>query len=225
MELSTRNAQDQLILTTGFSVDPADVGGTQIQYTFTTMPGNLPSTNSNTVFIWQTSSQQIPSSKPLKSSAVQVDTPDGSDVFQGLDVTNLSYLLAYAVGPDVKNSVALVFVPSLNSKGSIVVFQPSISVRPETNSVTFQYAMPGGTQPKSDGDWAGLWEGQPESALYATKPTWFVPIDDDAPVSAGAFRDVAILRGYQYTVGYFKGGYDKATPKQTTLACSDTFQN
>ena len=213
------------MLTTGFSVDPADVGGTQIGYTFNTMPGNQPSTNSNTVFIWQTSSQQIPSSDPLHKSAVQVDTPDGSDVFTGLDVTNLSYLLAYAVGPDRTNAVALVFVPSLNSKDQITIFQPSLSVRPGTTSVTFQYAMPGGTHPKADGDWAGLWEGQPESALYGTKPTWFVPIGDDAPVSAGAFRNVAIRRGYQYTVGYFKGGYDKTSPKQTTLACSDTFQN
>jgi hypothetical protein len=225
MELATRRAQDQLILTTGFSVDQADVSGNQIGYMYNTMPGNQPSTYGNTVFIWQTPSEQIPPSKPLKKSAVAGDTPDGSDVFEGLEVTNNSYLLAYATGPELKNAVALVFVPSIESKGPITEFQPSLSVRPGTTSVTFQYAMPGGTRPKTDGDWAGLWEGQPESALYGTKPTWFVPITEDAPVSGGAFRGVSLRRGYQYTVGYFKGGYDATNPKQTTLACSDTFQN
>jgi hypothetical protein len=227
MELSqlvARDAQDQLMLTTGFSVKPDDIGATQIQYHFDTMPGNAPSSNSNTVFIWQTSQSYIPSTAPLNKNGVGVNQPDGSDVFTGLSVTSESYLLGYAVGPDIKNLCALVFVPSQSSGKDPLPFQPTISAQQSSTSVTFNYTLPEGTQPQSDGDWAGLWQGQTEAVLYNMPPTWFVPIGQNAPQGSGAFRNVTILRGTQYTIGYFKGGYANQNPKQTTLACSVTFR-
>lgn len=225
MEVSTRNAQDQLMLTTGFSVPPAGVGGTQIQYEFDTMPGNQPSTNNNTVFIWQTSDpDDIPPDSPLNKNGVAVDQPNGTDVFDHLTVTSEAYLLGYAVGPDVKNVVALAFVPAENSHAQPSSLQPTISALPGSTSVSFNYAMPGGTAPQTDGDWAGLWQGESEAVLYDKAPTWFVPIGQDDPQGSGAFEDVTIRRGSQYTIGYFKGGYDKTSPKQSTLACSVTFR-
>jgi hypothetical protein len=224
-EVSSRNAQDQLMLTTGFSVQPAGVEGTQIQYEFDTMPGNQPSSNSNTVFIWQTSDpENIPSSSPQNSKGVAVDQPNGSDVFTGLTVTSEAYLLGYAVGPDVKNVCALVFVPAESAGKDPMPLQPTISALPGSTSVAFDYRMPGGTAPQTDGDWAGLWQGETEAVLYDMPPTWFVPIPQDDPQGAGAFENVTIRRGSQYTIGYFKGGYDSKTPKQTTLACSVTFR-
>jgi hypothetical protein len=138
--------------------------------------------------------------------AVKGESSDGTGLFTGL------WWAAYS-------NPATARMPAPRS------WQPTITAQPGTDSVLFTYAMPNGTTPNSDGDWAGLWKGQPESQLYKTKPTWFIPISSDDPQSSDGFENVTIVRQTEYTIGYFKGGYDKTSPKQTTLACSVTFRS
>ncbi len=217
-------ALDQSLVTTGFKV--VTVGGTQIDYAFNTMPGNQPKNYGDAVFIWQTPSHDIPRGPaPMNTDKPQVDTPDGTGVFGGLTVTSESYLLAYAVGPDVKNACATVFVPKLG-QGDPETWQPSVTLTVVgSTSVSFQYSMPGGSLPQSDGDWAGLWQGQPPASLYTVPPKWFTAIGQDASSGSYFINNVSILRGMSYTLGYFKGGYAQQNPKQTTLACAVTFGN
>lgn len=221
MDLQVRNAQDNLMLTTGLYV--TNVTGDSIDFGFDSMPGNQPGDNANTVFLWQTSSHQIPTpTKPKFSQKVTVSQPNGTGTFDGLTVTTESYLLGYAVGSDVKNVCATVFIPAQGG-GPTVPFQPKLSASAGSTSVRFEFTLPGGTYPTTDGDWAGLWIGQGESALYSLPPDHFVQITENTSSGGGSFNDVPLRRGSQFTIGYFKGGYQQDAPKQSTLACSVTF--
>jgi hypothetical protein len=217
-------ATHKMNATTGLTtkVSVLAIAGNALPYEFHTMPGNQPNKNGNTVFLWQTSTNAIPSNPPQNSAAVPENRPDGSDSIK-VQVTTDAYLLGYATGGDIKNCCATAFLPA-SGGGDPVSTTPSVTTWViGSSSVSFNYALPGGTRPQSDGDWAGLWQGQGESGLYTVPPTWFVPIGQNDPVSNGAFTNVSVLRGTQYTIGYFKGGYDKTQPKQSTLACSVTF--
>jgi hypothetical protein len=221
MPVTTLIAQTQYA--TGFTVPDGGVQGNSIQYDWSTMPGNQPQTNANAVFLWQTRAQMIPSTAPQSTQPVGSNAEDGSDSFSGLTVTTESYLIGYGVGADVANICATVFIPTLGG-GDPVPQEPSVSLGVMgPTSLSFLYALPQGTNPAANGDWAGLWEGQGESALYSLPPTWSVPINSAQPSDNGAFTNIALKRNTVYTVGYFKGGYSKTKPKQTTLACSTTF--
>jgi hypothetical protein len=219
-----RGALDQQLLTTGFSIPPGGVTGTQITFDYDSMPANQPSTYANTVFIWQTASQSIPiNTQPKASWSVPTNQPNGSNVFTGLAVTSESYLLGYAVGPKVANICATVFVPVLGQGNPISQSPNATVINVGPTSLSFSYTMPQGSQPLGDGDWAGLWEGQGESVLYSVPPKWFTQIGLSSYTGNWAFNNVTILRSTPYTLGYFKGGWDAKAPKQTTLACSSTF--
>lgn len=222
MALPTLIAQTQWA--TGFTVRPDEIQGNSIGYEWATMPGNKPQTNANTAFIWQTRQQAIPLGvDPEKHQPVGSNAEEGSDTFSGLTVTSESYLLAYAVGSAVASICATVFVPEIGG-GDPLPAGPSVSVgTPGSTSLSFLYTMPDGTRPQTDGDWAGLWEGQSEAALYLMAPTWKIQIKSDQPSNNASFTGIAIKRNTVYTVGYFKGGWDPAKPKQSTLACSTTF--
>ncbi|MEW2354558.1 hypothetical protein [Spirillospora sp. NPDC029432] len=219
-----RAALDQQLLTTGFEIPPDGVNPTRIDYIYDTMPGNRPSAYGNKIYIWETSGHDVPRNQPYKNeNNVTSDRPDGDGTFPE-DVTNLSYLLGYATGPAVENVCATVFVPALGA-GDPVIYPPSITLeRIGTNVVTFSYSMPGGSQPMADNDWVGLWEKQSSSALYSLPPKWFAQIPENSAKGAGALQNVRLLRATSYILGYFKGGYSTSKPKQSTLACSLTFQ-
>jgi len=197
-----------------------NVTGTTIDYAWETMPGNLPETYGNTVFLWQTAAQQVPSTAPAKSQAVGSDDEDGSDQFGELQLTEESYLVAYAVGGKVANIVMLAMVPAAGETASQIVVPDVMITFVGSTSISFSYEMPPGTQPGVDGDWVGIWEGVGESALYASPPMGIQAIDEGSPSGEGAFRGIEVLRDTKYTIGYFKGGWDPKKPTQTTLACS-----
>jgi hypothetical protein len=207
-------------------VQITSVEGDVLSYTWDTMPGNLPQSNQNKVFLWQTDVQAVPTgTTPKDSHTPGTDQEDGSDNFTDVTITNDAYLLAYAVGPDVKNICATVLVPSIASGGQPNYEGPSISIiNVGTTSLLLQYVLPEGVVPQADGDWVGIWIGQSEAVLYGVAPAQFVP------VQSGQHKDnvslnIAIERGNEYTIGYFKGGYDATKPVQKALACSTTYNN
>jgi hypothetical protein len=220
-----REAVDQELIATGFSIPLDGIHPTQIQYRYDTMPGNQPSSYADTVFIWQTSQQEIPVGMPwLNKHQIPNNTPNGDDTFDALKVTTESYLLGFGVGPEVRNICATIFVPAEAVGGDPTLWTPAAVVTAKgTNSVTYQFSMPPGSQPQADGDWVGLWEGQPPSALYGVPPNWFAQVPVNSSKGNGSINGVTILRGTQYTLGYFKGGFQTSRPKQTTLACAVRF--
>jgi hypothetical protein len=206
-----------------------NVTGTTVDYAWSAMPGSQPLTGNNTVFIWQTAQQMIPSYPPVQPSrAVSSNNEDGSDQFSGLQITNEAYLIGYGVGPDIANICMLAAIPAgATSSNDAVSVLPDLTVTVVgSTSISYSYTMPDGTRPGSDGDWVGLWKGQSESSLWTTPPTWSRQVTSTEPAGNGSFTNVQVLRGTKYTLGYFKGGWSATTkPKQSTLACSSTIDN
>ncbi|MQY09300.1 hypothetical protein [Actinomadura macrotermitis] len=218
-----RGALDQQLLTTGFEVPPDTVSPKNVGYDFDTMPGNRPKKNGNKVYIWESNSPNIPRTQDPRETPVNIDRPDGDGSFS-VELTTQSYLLGYAVGPDVENVCATVFVPALGD-GDPEIYPPTITLgRIGTNVLTFTYSMPGGSQPLADNDWVGLWENQTSPSLYTLPPKWFDQLPENTARGEGFLRNVRLLRQTPYILGYFKGGYDATRPVQTTLACALTFQ-
>jgi hypothetical protein len=225
------NVPSQNALTTGFTIQPQDVTGTQITFHYDTMPGNQPNSYGDTVFLWQTSQQAIPiNTAPLNSQLISNNQPNGSNVFMNLSVSSESYLVALATGNSVKNIVASVFIQATGGGSATPVAPapaaPQILVTSYgSTSVSFSYVTPIGMTPQSDGDWVGLWQGQGQSVLYSLPPTWFVQLGSNANQGNWGINLSSgnIQRGTIYTLGYFKGGYAQTNPKQTTLAASTTF--
>lgn len=219
-------AQQQL--TTAFTIDPSGVTGTQITATFDTMPGNQPNSNANTLFLWQTSTYAVPTSTtPLNTQPIASNTPNGSYTFTGLSVSTEAYLVGFGVGATPQTIVSLILIPAMGTGPAVPQsLNSSVTVTQITpNSIPFSYVMPSGQQPLANGDWVGLWEGQGETVLYTTAPNWSGPINSNSSSGNSALNLASgvIKRGTQYTLGYFKTGWATTNPKQTTLACSATF--
>ena len=214
------------------------VTANQISLTFDTPNGNQPNDFGNEVWIWQ-SGNQIPWTSAGKSQAIKVNTPSGDVSFTGLDVTTLSYIIGYAVGPKgdktwpYPNVVASVFVPAIGGSPALEadnqqqgdVFSPSIGVQTfGSTSLVMNYKMLGGYNPALSNSYVGVWEG--ENAFYTLAPKWYAPITSQNSSGTISINNIKILRGTSYTMGLFASGYD-ANPsnlKQTALAAVSTFQ-
>jgi hypothetical protein len=205
-----------------------NVTGTDISFAFNGLAGNQPSTYGNTVYLWQTPSNAVPRNTTPQKQTISVNSPTGTGDFGGLTVTDNAYVLGYAVGNGVANVCATWFIPSISSGTPPSIPGTAGGASPPwiafsvlgTTSVSFNYGMPPGMTPQADGDWVGIWAGMDQSSLYGTPPTAFVPVGSNTFGGSGAINNVPIMRGTLYTLGYFKGGYDATTPKQTSLACT-----
>lgn len=207
-------------------------GGT-ISLEFSTPNNNTPATFQNVIYLWQ-SGDQIPwSQKELKSQLITVDTPDGTVIFDGLDLANQSYIVGYAVGPvdplikwsKFSNVVASIFVPAKSPTG---VDPQSASIAPcdiGTTSLLADYSFLDGYDPGSSGAWAGIWEG-PAASRYSP-PKWFSPITGPNNADAVAFNNILLRRGGTYTVASFSNGYSTDASKLNlrAQAAATVFKN
>jgi hypothetical protein len=218
-------------------VNTTSVTATQISLKFDTPNGNQPNDFGNEVWIWQ-SGNQVPWTSEGKAQSVKVNTPSGDLSFTGLNVTTLSYIIGYAVGPKgdkdwpYPNVVASVYVPALGS-GDVAtddatqqgdVFSPSVDkVTFGATSLVVKYDMLSGYNPSKSGAYVGVWEGT--AASYSQKPKWYEPVSSKNSSGTVSFNNIQILRGTSYTMGLFATGYDSdpSKLKQTALAATSTF--
>lgn len=208
-----------LSLTTRVGV--ASVQPTQIVFEYSTLPGNNPNRYGNAVFLWQTSSEVIPGTVPLASVAIAGNQPDGTGAVTGLAIGPQPYLLGYATGPRVQNICATVFIPA---GGGSQAQTPGIDLTGlSPDSIAYAYDLPAGTQPSAQGHWVGLWQGGAGSALYSVQPLAFAPVPLNVSSGRGILQNLRLLRGMQYTLACFAGGYDATRPGQTTPACCTSF--
>lgn len=218
-------------------VNTTDVSAKQISVKFDTPNGNLPNTFGNTLWIWQ-SGNQVPWSSAGKSQAVEVNTPSGDASFTDLDVTILSYLIGYSVGPKgdqnwlYPNVVSTVFIPALGKSASSVdklqqegnVFSPGVNMQTfGATSLVTKFDMLAGFSPELAKSYIGVWEGQTVS--YTQPPKWYQPVTGSNSSGTVSFNNIKILRGTTYAIGLFASGYDlnPSNLKQSALAATNTF--
>ncbi len=221
------------------TINTTDVSANQISLKFDTPNGNQPSSYGNNVYIWQSGNQVPWSSDALNSQAITVNTPNGTVSFNDLNVTTLSYIIGYAVGPidqtswtKYPNVVASVFVPAIGNSAASAdasqngdVFQPSVNVATfGATSLVANISLPPGFNPGASDTYVGIWEG--ETASYNQTPKWWQPATSSNASSTVSFNNIQILRGTTYTLALFATGYsDTASSlKQTAMAATYTFQ-
>lgn len=211
------------------------VSGTQINLSFNTNNANQPNTFGNQVYIWQ-AGNEIPWTSPaLKSQAITVNSPSGDLSFDGLDVTNLSYIVGYAVGPAVTsgglwtqypNVVASAWVPPAGGDSQYQYFTPSIDTHTiGATSLSADFAFLSGFNPQAAGAWAGIWVGT--SPSYYNPPKWVTPISGSNNTGIVSFNNIQIQRGTSYTLGLYPTGFSpqQANLGLSRLAATHTFTN
>lgn len=195
------------------------VTGDLISVGYDTLSGNQPNTYGNMAAIWQNSNQIPWPVEPLNRQNVPTNTPAGDMNFTGLEITKNSYIIGYAVGPDVENIVASAYVPAGSDQAVAANYEyDSVSLSLKfvgATSVAVGYHTLAGYQPASNSNWLGMWESN--SASYTTKPKWTTKPIGDAPNGTASFNNIVIVRGGIYTVAYFLGS------KQTMMAATLTF--
>ncbi|MCY9848967.1 hypothetical protein [Pectobacterium jejuense] len=228
VELGLSATADQNIIVT---TDPSSVTANQISVDYSGPNANQPSTYGNILYIWQ-SGDEIPwSTDAIDSAPVVGNSPSGSQSFDGLDVTTLSYIIGYGVGPlntsgtgsKYSNVVASVLVPS-DSDDDYTVLTSSVDVfKRGSTSLVAQINMLPGFSPADSNTWVGIWEGV--TASYKQKPKWRSPATSSNAKSTVSFNNILLTRGTTYTLGLFSSGYSTqdAQLKQTTLAATHTF--
>jgi hypothetical protein len=200
----------------GTTVNATAISGTQILLSYNTMPGNQPSTYSNTAFIWQ-SGPTIPyNQKPAGSQPVPTNTQSGSMVFKDLQISTKDYIIGYAVGSDPGNICSWVYIPPVGG-GDNQTFQTSVSVPAGgilPDVVLVMYQTPAGNQPQSNSQWVGIWQGS--VASFTVAPLAQIACSTNNAVDQIGLP-VTLLRSTTYTIGFMMG------KKQTTLAAAFTF--
>ncbi|SDF78016.1 hypothetical protein [Chitinophaga filiformis] len=225
----TENAQTTTLTISSVSADEIDVE-------YATMPGNQPNTYGNFLAIWQNPNSVPWNTEPLQPIFyIQTNTPSGSAAFTGLNVNNNDYIIGYSTGPILTaggnvqkygNVCATAYIPKAGEGGQGNIFTPAISgINIGATSVSFQFDLPDGILPLTNGAWAGLWRGANPS-FYTVAPQSFIPISLDYSSGRAAFNNVSIGRGLTYTIGIFMSGYKSGGGStQRTLACSASFTN
>jgi hypothetical protein len=200
----------------GTTVNAPSVSATQILLSYNTMPGNQPSTYSNTAFIGQSGATIPYGTKPLGSQAVPTNTQSGSMVFKDLQVQTKDYIIGYAVGSDPGNVCSWVYIPPVGG-GENQTFQTMLSVPAggiQPDAVLVTYSTPVGNTPQTNSQWIGIWQGS--IASFTAAPLAQIACSTNNSQDQIGLP-VMLLRSTPYTLGFMMG------KKQSTLAAAFTF--
>ncbi|MEA2421548.1 MAG: hypothetical protein QOF55_647 [Thermoleophilaceae bacterium] len=218
---------------THLDIDLPVVTGSEIILHYNTPSGNAPSTMGDAAFLWQTTSETIPQGVKANGTAgPKNDDPDNNVQFPA-NLDSESYLVGYAVGPCSKsgylyeNVGATIQVPQGSDTDPSKVHAPHVTdvdvTYAQDDVIAFKWTVPPGAQPGTDGDWTGVWQTEDSSDLYTQAPVATQQVTENGSSGTLSFGDVQLRRGYAYTVGYFRGGWDAKKPTQTTLAAASAF--
>jgi hypothetical protein len=194
------------------SVRIAAISGDDVILTYSSLPGNDPSSYGNFVAVWEDA--VIPYSKPpLQKISIKSNARRGSLVVGNLIPHTNEYIFGYAVGPEVADVCSYVYIdptePSQQFSASLLI----LVVTPDT--VALRYSFPSDFDPAQNGASVALWRGATGS--YTQPPIAQRAITDHASVGDVVMTDVQILSGATYTAGLL------ASPKPTSLAAWVTF--
>lgn len=221
-------------LTTTLTI--SNVSADEIDVDYSTMPGNQPNTYGNFLAIWQNFNSIPWNTEPSQPIFyIQTNTPSGSAAFTGLNVNNNDYIIGYSTGPVLTaggnvqkygNICATAYIPKATEGGQGTIFTPAISgINVGSTSVSFQFDLPDGILPQTNGAWAAIWRGGNPS-FYSSAPLSSIPLSPDFSSGRAAFNNVSIGRGNTYTIAIFMSGYKSGGGStQRALACSASFTN
>ncbi len=228
MSTETLEKTGTTLLTTKIEITSVTANSLNISYD--TLSGNQPNTFGNQVVLWQNSNEVPFGTPPLQSKVIPSNTQAGSLNFDGLDITNNSYIVGFAVGPKLNtpgqeygNICSTSFIPENGSTVLVENFIASIkNVKPGTTSVSFELEkFPNQINLQENGAWAAIWQSGAPS--FYSRPLAAVPLNNN---NGGAFNNVPLGRGLTYTIAVFMSGYNQnGACNQETMATAYTFTN
>lgn len=234
-QIQTETAVQQTKANMTFNV--LQITGSDIVVHYDVLDGSSPATMSNFLYCWQTNQSMIPIGKQANDSyGIQSDDSDNAQPLPAT-VGSEGYLVGYAVGPCkasgylFENVAATQHVPQgASDPGQLkpaVVADVTITLAND-RVIGVHFTLPQGSQPAKQGDWVAVFETGDSSDLFTLAPisgtAQSVPGDSSFGDLDFTLQD-PMQRGYAYTVGYFKGGWDTKSPVQSTLAAASTYQN
>lgn len=189
-----------------------------IDVSYSTLSGNKPNHNSNTVYIWQNDDHLVPYDVTPDAEQVAQDDDRNGTVSVDIPVQDKPYLVAYAVGDD---PMAICSYGLLRNGTLETVFSTSVSLLGDvtTEVARIQYRVPAGALPNSWKQSLALWEGSAPSYTRPPVKSYPIPTDRDNDVVSIRYK---FLANQTYTVAYLAGtGTDKSS---TQIAAYVRFQ-
>jgi hypothetical protein len=188
---------------------------------YVTNTANRPKSNGNHIYVWQTTSNEVPWSKdPDGDTAVSSDS-SSSDQPVEFAFEQKGYIIGYAVAPTPQAVCSTIFIPAGQQDNpeawvynDIDISAPYVGI----NTVQIKYDGLQSYQPASNKNWVALFQGSnvPYSGDWIKK----VDIPGDTYNGYVFIRDVTLLIRTTYSVGYFMV---EPTTGRTSLAASTTF--
>jgi hypothetical protein len=212
-------------------IEITGVASDSIGFAYKCITSDKPNTYGNFVALWQSSDGSVPySSEPIKVFQIPANNTEGSYEFDGVTVSNVGYLVGYAVGPVLTGSSPQSYGNVCSSSyisgpaADPINFDATLLIKKVGSmSVSVSFTLPDGILPASNGAWLALWRSG--SPSYTTVPLASKAITLNSP-SGSAIINQPFAIDTEYTVGLFTSGY-KASPAastQTALAAYATFK-
>jgi len=180
---------------TGFS-------GTTVSTAYSGLPGNQPHSYDNVLSLWD--GTIIPwNVPPTKQLQIAENVETGTEVLDGVRITQSSYTVGYGVGPKVSDICAIATLAAggqITPPSAVTIGVGTIG----TTSLVVHYQTLAGYLPKTSGNWIGLWTGQ-VSPYNAPDALATVLIPDDENAGDVGINDIILTIDTTYTVIYFVG--------------------
>ena len=142
----------------------ADIEQTFIAASYGGPNGNNPKQYNNYLFVWQ-GGPGVPVGQSAIANAPAVQ--GGTAVTGQFDAE--TYVVGYSVGPSVTsggsttypNVSATAAIPADWNLNDVTYGSSNLGITTvQTNLISFQFTLPSGTNPSTNGAWIGLWNGQ-----------------------------------------------------------------
>jgi hypothetical protein len=189
---------------------------------YITMPANQPQSYGNHIYVWQTTDNIVPWSKPPAGDIAVNSDSSTSTQFVNFKFEDKGYIIGYAVAPSPQAVCATIYMPAGKQNDPTAWQYANVGLGVAyvgTNLVQSKYAGLTAYLPATNKNWIGIWSGP--VVPYTGDPIATTPISVDAPSSGYAIlQGIPLLIGYSYTLGYFTAG----TPAgRTALAATASF--
>ena len=171
---------------------------------YDTPAATKPATFQNQIYVWETTSNQVPWEKsPVTSTPVPTDS-SASSLVVPFDYEQKGYIVGYAVGPEPTAVCSTVYLPQFASGDPARWEYASVwitIVYNDSNLVQVQYGVLAAYRPATHRNWVAIWQGA--SVPYDGAPLGRTEIQSDAVSSYAVITGLNLTIGSTYAVGYF----------------------
>jgi hypothetical protein len=201
---------------------PAPVQPKGVAVNYVTSEANKPQTNSNTIYVWKTTSSKVPwGNTPEGSTSVESDRPVSTQFLDFPFEVQQDYVVGYGVAADPNAVCSTVYIPgaTYNDPTTYVTSDTTISINSYGNNyIQVKLVGLGNYSPSANKNWVGVWES--DNVPYSGDPVAKASVSLPSASGLIYIPDVQVVVGTVYSVGYFMAA---GAAGRTALAASTTF--